>query len=440
MSRKHLGMGALMGLAALTGCADSTEPTFEGNTVVEGRVEQTTPQPTTAGPSAPQRAPGTWATSVAVVRVQADGSQLELATADVEADGSYSVSGVPAGLDDRAVVAYIDGGAAGEVLIHERSRDGAVILAAPITYETTVEGRAYSRLRASGMASASTGSELALLVRIEGQAAATAATSEAELTAVANAYAAAGTTLTGVYVAEGVTLDPAARAEVVAAAAVDYAVSRNAGASVSAAHDAFSDAAIDLLVDAGANLEATVIATAAGATAFDAALKGSSSIRGSLAIQPMRLNLRARERLSAGFASRAESAVGVAIRQALSQGGASLLGAETVLDLRAAIDVILSASAEAAAAASVDLLTVGASTAVRAEVEARVEEAVAAARLQARLAGATTAQQIAAAASGYRAAVRAAVQAMVEASGSTTVDVDVMTSLYIAACGGAWVG
>ena len=73
----------------------------EGSAVVEGRIEETAPETSEpAAASSPQPAPGTQAQSVAVVQIQADGGLLELATADVEADGSYTVSTVPAGWSD----------------------------------------------------------------------------------------------------------------------------------------------------------------------------------------------------------------------------------------------------------------------------------------------------------------------------------------------------
>lgn len=441
MSRIHVFVGASLCIAALAGCADSTALDLEGSAVVEGRVEETAPQASgAAATSSPQRAPGTRAQSVAVVQMQADGSLLQLATADVRADGSYSVSTVPAGRDDLAVVAYVDGEAAGRVILHERSQAGAVLIAAPITYETTVEGRSYSRLRASGMTQASVGTELELLVHVDGQAAETVATSAAEIDAVTAAYFNAQATLTEMYAAEGIALDARTRAEIIADAAIEYAASRHAGASVETAHEAFSDAAIDLLVDAGANLEATVVATAAAATTFDAALDGTSSMRGRLAVQPARLNVAARERLAASLSSSAEGAVAVAIRNTLAQGYLSLLLSQTLVDLQAALESVLSASADAAVDASVELLAAGASSTVRAEVRARAEETVQAATLHARLAAATTTQAAVQATNGYRAAVRAAVEAMVAAAGATSVDVDVLVALYIAACGGAYVG
>ena len=441
MTRIHVLVGASLCITALWGCADSTELDLDGSAVVEGRVEETAPQASgQAAATSPQRAPGAGAQSVAVVQVQADGSVLELATADVRADGSYTVSTVPAGREDLAVVAYVDGAAAGRVMIHERSQAGAVLIAAPITYETTVEGRSYSRLRASGMTDASVGAELELLVHVDGQAAETVATSETEVGAVAAAYFAAQATLTEIYAAEGIALDARTRAEIMTDAAVEYAASRHAGVSVEMAHEAFSDAAIDLLVDAGADLEATVVATAAAATTFDAALEGASSVRGRLAVQPARLNVAARERLAASFSSSAEGSVAVAVRQALAQGYLSLLVSQTLVDLQAALESLVSASADAAVDASVELLAADASAAVRTEVRARAEEAVEAARLHARLAAATTTQAAVQAANGYRAAVRAAVEAMVAAAGATSADVDVLVALYVAACGGAHVG
>ena len=179
-------LGSLLSLAAFAGCGDSTGLGVGGSATVEGRVEQTTPAPAPTQ-SAPQQAPGTSAQSVAIVQVQADGSLTELARASVEADGSFRVEGVAAGRDNLEAVAYADGGVVGRVLIHERSRAGAVIVTAPINYETTVEGAAYSELRAEGDVSGAAASELALFVQVDGASAAAAAVSEAEARAVASA-------------------------------------------------------------------------------------------------------------------------------------------------------------------------------------------------------------------------------------------------------------
>jgi hypothetical protein len=192
-------------------------------------------------------------------------------------------------------------------------------------------------------------------------------------------------------------------------------------------------------VDGGADLEATVSATAAAASTFDARLDGSSTIRGNLDVQPVRLNLLARERLSAELGSSGAGSLAIVIGNVLAGARASLALDLGLIDLRAVIDAVVLSMADATADACVDLLAAAASTSVRAEVRARAEQAFEAARLDVRLASAATAQAAASALADYRADVRSAVDAMIAASGSTSVDAEVLTSLFISAGGGAHV-
>ncbi len=106
---------ATAAIVAVTACDNSpTDPGLDGpdDAAVEGRVEQTTPNSGASG--APQQAPGAGAQTVSVVRIAASGAYHELASADVRADGSYRVEGVPSGASNTAVVAYVDGRVAGE--------------------------------------------------------------------------------------------------------------------------------------------------------------------------------------------------------------------------------------------------------------------------------------------------------------------------------------
>jgi hypothetical protein len=435
----RLMMSVLTSAAALAACAETTGPNAGNDASVQGRVEETTPPASSPSATAPQRAAGGNAQTVAVVQIQADGSFMELATAEVDAGGSFTVEGVPAGRTELAVVAYGDGEAVGSALIHEQSRADVTITAAPINSETTLEARTYSRVRASAGGEGSTSSELALLMHADGSSVDAAATSEAEIEAAAAAYATASATMSAAYEMRGAALDASTRAEIVSDAAVDFAIRRYNGMSLTAAHDMFTEAALDALVDAGAELEATVVATAAAASTFDAGLEGGSSIRGELDVQPVRLNLLARERLAASFASTFESSVAVAIENVIADARASLSLGIALIDLRALIDSTLSAVIDAGADACVTLLAAGASSTVQAEVRAAAEAAFEAARLEARLHSATTAQAAVTAMASYRADVRAAVDTMIAASGSTSADAEVLTSLFIAASGGAYI-
>jgi hypothetical protein len=433
-------LGLLM-MAALAACDDGVSPSEHGSASVQGSVESTrdpaAPEPAPAGEAAPPSpAPGPTPETVSVVQVRGNGTFAELATASVDFDGTFAVEGVPAGRSDLAVLAYAGGEVVGSVLIHETSRAGAVIVAAPINHETTVEAEAYARVRAEG--DAGSASELSLLVHMQGAAAERVAASAAEIEAVAAGYVAASAAMTRAYVASGAGLDASARAEALAAAAVQFAAERHAGVSASSAHGAFVDAALDAFVAAGAGLEQSVVASAAAATTFDATLYGASSARADVVAQAVRMNLRARERLAAELSTGAEASLGQAIRAVLGEARVALaLGA--VLDLRVFIETTADAAIDAAADAAVQAVAGGATAQIQAEVRARAIAALETARLETRLAGVATADSAASAVAGYRASVRAAVDAMIAAAGSTSARADVVTDLFIAACGNAYI-
>lgn len=431
---------AILGTAAaatlLGACGDdATTPGMEAS--VRGRVEQTSPAPSTSSPaSSPQRSIAAAAETVSVVRVEGDGSLSELASADVAADGSFTVDGIPAGRGDLEVVAYAGADAVGSVLIQETSRAGETIVAAPINAETTLEARAYSELRASGSANVEESSELELLIRMNGASAETAASTSSEIEATAAAYDAASATLSALYAAEGTSFGASARAHAAATAAIEFAASRDAGMSAAVANDAFIDGALDAFLDAGVDLEETAVATAAAATTFDAALNGESQFRDDLVVQPLRMNLRARERLAAGATESAEGSVALAIQQVLTSARLELSTGLSLLDLQALLNQQVASVVDAGASACVQLLAGGASSSVQADVRTKAEAAFEAATLATRLEGVITASAAVDASAGYKASVRSAVQAMIDAAG-TDADVDVLTTLFIAAAGGA---
>ena len=439
--KMRLVMSVLASAAVLAGCADDTTgPSAGGESSVQGRVEETAPPASSPSASGPERAPAANARTVSVVQIQADGSFTALATADVDAGGSFTVQGVPAGRAELAVVAYTDGGAeVGGVLIHEATRANVTIVTAPINGETTLEARAYSRFRASASGEASTSSELSLFTHASSSSAEAAAASQAEIDAIAAAYASASATMTAVYQMSGAAFDASTRADVVADAAVEFASRRNSGTSSTIAHRMFTEAALDAFVDSGVDLEATVLATAAAASTFDATLEGSSSFRGDLDLQPVQMNLLARERLAGSFSATAEGSVAVAVRDVLADARAGLSLGLGLIDLRALIEDSLTAVVDAGADACVTLLAAGASSTVQTEVRAAAEAAFEAARLEARLQSATTAQAAGSAMASYRADVHAAIDSMIVASGSVTVDAEALTTIFIAASGGAYI-
>lgn len=431
---------AATGILAIAACDDSpSDPGFDGpnDAVVEGRVDETTPEPGPA--SSPQRAPGTSAETVSVVHIDASGEYTTLAEAEVQADGSYRVEGVPSGGTDAAVVAYVDGRAAGEVLIHGEIRSGATIRAAPITYETTMESRAYARLVAEGRAHNTSTSEIALLLRAQGPELESTLNSEAEMEAIADASAEAGATMDAVFADAGVSLDASARSTLLVGAAVELAANLLAGLSLQVAHEDYVEAALDAYTSVGADFESLIMATAGAASTFDAQAESRTAIRGRLLTEPVTINLRARERAAASYRTSAEAIVATAVEASLEATRTAVAATTTATELKAELQTRLQATVDAAADAAVEMLAADASLTVQVDVRAAAEAALEEATLNTRLQGAATASAAASAMADYRAAVRSAVQAMVDAAGSTSADVDVITELFIAACGGAHV-
>lgn len=431
---------AATGILAIAACDDSpTDSGFDGpnDAIVEGRVDETTPEPGPA--SSPQRAPGTSAETVSVVRINASGEYTELASAEVRADGTYRVESVPSGGSDAAVVAYVDGRAAGEVLIHGEIRSGATIRAAPITYETTMESRAYARLVSEGRAHTTSSSEVALLLGAHGPELESTLTSEAEIEAIADASAEAGATMDAVFADADVSLDASTRSTLLVDAAVALAADLMAGLSLEVAHEDYVEAALDAYTSAGADFESLIMATAGAASTFDAQMEGRTAIRGRLLTQPVMLNLRARERAAASYRTSTEAAVAAAVEASLEATRTAAEATTTASELKAELQARLQTAVDATADAAVEMLAADASLTVRAEVRAAAEAALDEATLSTRLQGAATASAASSAMTDYQAAVRSAVQAMVDTAGSTSADVDVITELFIAACGGAHV-
>lgn len=429
---------ALAAMLSLAACDDApTTPDFDSNqdAAVEGRVDETTPSQS----SGAQQASGTQAQTVSVVQIGASGEYSVLASADVEADGSYRVEGVPAGRANTAVVAYVDGRAAGEVLIHGEIRGGMVIRPSPINYETTMETRAYAKVVAANRTNHTSSSELALLLHASGSELESTLASEAEIEAIADGSAEAGATMNEVFADAGVSLDASARSDLLMSAALDFTSDLLAGLSLEVAHDEYAEAAIDAYVDAGAKLETLVMATAGAASTLDASLEGRTSVRGRIIAEPVLFNLSARARAAAKHRTAAEGSLAVAVESTLDDARAGVELATTAAEVRGELEARLDATIDAAADAAVDLLAADASTTVRSDVRAAAEAALAQATLRTRLEGSANASAAASAMADYRASVRSAVRTMVDAAGDASADVDVITELFIAACGGAYI-
>lgn len=437
-STVFVAMTAMLTMAA---CDDTpTTPDFdeENAAVVEGRVDETTPSQSSA--NGPQRAPGTAAQTVSVVQISSSGEYSALASAEVEADGTYRIESVPHGRTNTAVVAYVDGRAAGEVMIHGEIQARSTVRPAPITYETTMETRAYARITASGRANQTSTAELALLLNATGSDAEALLSSDAELNAVAEGSAEASATMNEVFADAGVSLDASTRSNLMVDAAVDLAADLLGGVSLDVAHDEYADAAIEAWTGAGARLETIVMATAGAATTLDAVIEGRSTVRGRIITEPVLFNLRARERTAAQYSTSAEATLAAAIESSLADARAGVeASSSTADDVKSELETRLTTTIDAAADAAVDYLAAGASTTVQANVRAAAEAALVEATLNTRLETAATASAAASAMANYRASVRSAVQAMVDAAGDSSADVDIITELFIAACGGAYI-
>lgn len=293
---------------------------------------------------------------------------------------------------------------------------------------------------ASGRTDETSSSELALLLHANGAELETLLASEAEIEAVADGSAEAGATMNRVFADAGVSLDASARSDLLVNAAVDFAADLLGGLTLEAAHDQYTDAAIDAWVEAGAKLETVAMATAGAASTLDAAVEGRTSVRGRIITEPVLFNLRARERAAAQYRGSAEATLAAAIESALADSRASVeSNTRTAAEVKAELQTRLDATVDAAADAAVEMLAGSASSTVRADVRAAAETALAEATLSTRLETAADASAAASAMAEYRTSVRSAVQAMVDAAGDTSADVDVITELFIAACGGAYI-
>lgn len=436
---------ALTALLTTLACSDDgtgPDPDPGQQASIQGRVEQTAPEGVAYPTSSAVRAGASGsvtAKTVTVASVNSDGSLDALAQADVLTDGSFVIDDVPTGRENLVVVARSESGEnVGRVLVHGRTEANTTLTTAPINYETSVRALAYSSMKARGEADMSSSAEVTLLVHPEASTAAT-IMAQQEVDAMAGGAAAAGDAMTRVYAGFGTALDASARADATAQAAIQFAVDRYNGTQADVAYDAYVDAALDAYVGAGVALESVVTATAAAASTFDARLNGHTSVRGDVVMESVRMNLKAREKLAAKFQSGDEGAVALAVMDVLADADASVRGAATAADIRAALDAHAAAAANATVSGMLDFLIPGGSVLLRTQVEAKAQAAVAAARLHTRLSAAASAEAAAQACADYRAEVKAAVMAMLETAGRTELDVDAMTSLYIAAHGGAYV-
>lgn len=435
---------ALTAAVLAAACSDNSSPTTPASgAVVVGRVEQTAPEGAAypvANDVIGQAGTQASAQTVAIGTLNSDGTLHEMAQADVKADGSFTISGVPSNEDNLVVVARSQAGSAvGRATVYASTRADATTEVAPITYQTTLQTLAYARLKATGRAQATSAEEMALLVRPDDGAAATILT-DGDVDATADAAADASQTITTVFAQSGVSMDASARASLMADAAQAFAEARYSGTASETAYDTYMKATLDAYANAGVAMEDLTEATAGAATTFDAGLRGKTTARGQLVSDAVRLNLKARERLAAEFQSTDQGALAVSIMNVLANTDASVRGASTAAELRASMDAGMTAVTDSTVSATMGMLLPGILTGTMHDnVKAKAQAAADTARLAVRLQAAANANAAAQAMASYRSDVHAAVEAMLQAANRTDVDADAMTSLYIAAYGGAWI-
>lgn len=448
----RLGFRGAVGATALTvalaACGD--DPTVPGpdphdGGMVTGEVAETTPPESGAsdewaGDGTAAEGQEAEAQTVAVARARADGNLDVVAEGEVDADGSYRVEDVPAGHADLVVVAQSEGEAeVGRVVLREESRTEGEIRAAPITAQTTAEGKAFVELRASGEISRGeeTG-ELALLTQMESEAAAqVAAEAGARAEALAETYVEARDAMTAVMAESGAALDASARAELLASLVAQRDEDRHGGVSAEAAYETYVEAALDAFMEAGVSAEALALATAAAGTAVD----GQASAAGEdahleLVKTAVTLNLDARSRLAASVSSEgAPEGSKQATLDALADARAEVQASTSVDEVRAALraeferaeseieDHVLNALGDV----SVDLGLL---------VQGRIDSAFQTADLMAQLDAGMSASAKADAVMTYRAEVRGEVQGLMDELPSEVAaeaEAEVMASLLMAA-------
>lgn len=397
---------------AVTAAACDTGDDFMGPgadpspATVEGRVEDggsagSSGSSSSSANTAPYAVASGEAATAAVAHVRGDGSLEDLAEADVNADGSFSITGVPAGRSDLVVVARKSGGSeVGRVLVHGETQSGAVITTAPINAETTVEGRVFARLKSEGVPEEdrATG-RLALLIHMSEATAVEVAASADALAAVSEGVKASVEAMNRTFVELNSDVDAEARGQAMLEAAVDHAASRHAGADVDAATQAFLAAAVDAVIQAGADAEVASLATAAAVTSLQRAMarvEGSAGLE--LARNGLRLNLEVRKQLATLLTSSSSKSLATGVLADLEA------EVEASASLSAMVQAILDAEArfeeELTAMILAELSSLSATQ--RAEIEARLDSALAAADLSARLETAATVSDVVQAVLTYR--------------------------------------
>jgi hypothetical protein len=430
---RRLGLGLLTAMSALTlaltACDGGDPLAVSGDAIIVGSVEEA-PGPVGAGeggamdvasafvaPSGTGAAPTEVHTAV-VGWIRSSGDFQVAAEAQVEADGSFRLEGVPAGRTDLVVQARSEAGASvGEVLVLAETRSGAETRVHPITARTTTEARVETRLRQTGRADMATRADLALLLALDAGAA-TSSTSGARIEALADAFAEARSAFVAHLDARGVGTSSAVRAEAAAEAMAAYAANLRAGNPVRASHRAYARTVIEAWSTNAEAPEALVLATAAAshrlsamvAERIDDPAAAFAAIRASFVA-----NVEARRALAEAEAG-GQGSLGLraAALAHLSAVEARISDATTVAELRAGL-AAERAQAEGRVAVAVLGELGSLDPAVLLVIDARVRAAAAEAALWSRLEGAATVSATLAAVEAYRTDLSASVATWIDA-------------------------
>lgn len=416
---RGLATKALLLALPLAACdSDPTHPGGDDPAVVTGSMaeaQQTAPAATPGGEQIAAQAAGQ-ASMVVIGEVASGGSLHSLGEAEVAANGSFRIEGVPAGRANLVVVAYNEAEAeVGRVVLHERTSAGMEHRTHPIDARSTLHARVWTEVRASANGRAEMEpAELSLYLHADGATAAQAAGSSAEIRAIAEAALEAQAVLSAVLEAEGhAGLDAATRAGLFADLAAERDRSRDAGAGADASQEAFVSAALSALADQQVSMKTFALASASATSAFDASLaESSSNARLALTKQAVLVNLETRKRATADVQGNTLGLRGT-VSTTLSDTEAGVRAAGTIAELKGSL-------AQARAEGQTRVVTnglnglIGLPGELVGDLHAHFESALLEARLWSELEAAASGQAKAAAAADFRAQVEVAVQDFLE--------------------------
>ena len=457
---RHPLFNLLPALALSTGlaaCDDNGEMITDPNgddpaatSAVEGSVENThsspnssalpAPHSSTGSGTTPETTAGAEAATAAVAQVQSDGSLEFLAEAEVEADGTFRVEDVPANRSDLVVVLRAEDEAeVGRVLVHGETEAGVTLVTEPVNANTTVAGHVYGNLVDAGVAQeVRSTAHLALLLRMEESTAAEVAASAQAIQEVATGIQAGIESKMETLVATESEVDPDAWAALMLQAAQTHAESRHGGADARAAQEAFLEAGLSALFEAGADAEKSALATTSAATGLDRAMaEADSQARLDLAKHFVEFNFLARQELAQEHPEEASRDEGAS---ALAEARVEAEAATSISQLAQAVEgsgeVFLDGVVDLAISVLPDL-----GGDARAQLESSLETALANAWFGAHVGAAATPSELAQAVVEYRSQVRSTVDAFVE-SAPAEADAEgyVSAELLIAVRGGPALG